>query len=94
MQQFSVPSPSDARDVVVGTAGQAYVYNGTFTPSLSTLDPVAGTWASTTLSGWSTVNNVSYGGVAAFGPYVFASDMNTAGSTDSPALGHRPLRHA
>jgi len=82
VQSFTVPrgpAPADgpARDVIVGPAGQAHVYNGTFNPYLSTLDPVTGTWSHVTHAGWDTVNNVSYGGVARYGPCVFATDMAT-----------------
>jgi hypothetical protein len=66
------------RGIAVDPGGNIDVYNGTFTPVLSRYAPGTGTWlADQTLAGWSTVNNGSYGGVAAYGNYVFASDMST-----------------
>jgi uncharacterized protein (DUF2141 family) len=88
VQSFDVPYPGgrpvteSARDATVGQDGQAYVYNGTFSPYLSALNPVAGTWTHTTYPGWSTVNNGSYGGVGRYQQYVFASDMFTAGAPE------------
>jgi len=88
VQSFDVPYPGgrpgteSARGLTQGQDGNAYVYNGTFSPYLSALDPAAGTWTHTTYSGWSTVNNVSYGGLAHYQQYIFASDMNTAGASE------------
>ena len=88
VQSFDVPYPGgrlvteSARGVTVGQDGQAYVYNGTFSPYLSAFDPSAETWSHTTYAGWSTVNNVSYGGVGHFQQYIFASDMATAGAPE------------
>ena len=67
----------DARDLVVAADGTVHVYNGTFSPILSTYSPSTASWSSRTASGWSTVSNVSYGGIARSGNYVFVSDMNT-----------------
>jgi hypothetical protein len=86
VQSFNIPNleptTGEARDVTVGTDGHAYVYNGTFSPHLSGLDPVQGTWSEATYPGWSTVANVSYGGVGHYQQYVFATDMNTAGAPE------------
>ena len=76
-----------SRDVTVDDVGRAHVYDGTFNPSLNTLDPASGSWSPRKHPGWSTVNNVSFGGVAAFGNYVFATDMWTAGNVDPNARG-------
>jgi len=65
----------DARDLVADAAGNILVYNGTFDPYLSTY--AAGAWNHQTYSGWSTVNNVSYGGIGLFGNYAFVTDMWT-----------------
>src|SRR5437762_1901022 len=71
-----------ARDLAV-TGNQVRVYNGTFSPQLSTYDGASGAWTSTTGPvGWSTVNNVSYGGLAVLGGFGFATDMNTFGGPD------------
>jgi ribosomal protein L35AE/L33A/urease beta subunit len=71
-----------ARDLVADASGKIYVYNGTFTPYLATYDPAPATWTQTTYAGWSTVSNVSYGGLALLGNYVFATDMQTAGGME------------
>ena len=42
-----------------------------------------GGWSSRTYAGWSTVNNVSYGGIARSGNYVFVTDMNTGSGDDA-----------
>lgn len=76
-----------ARDVVMDDLGRIHVYDGTFNPSLNTLSPASGTWSPRKHPGWSTVNNVSFGGVTAYGNYVFATDMWTAGNSDPNARG-------
>lgn len=80
IQLLAIDSVSEtARDVVLDRSGLAAIYNGTFSPQLSLLEPVTVSWAHLPFTGWSTVNNVSYGGVAAYRHYVFATDMTTAG---------------
>jgi hypothetical protein len=96
VQSFDIPYPGgrpgteSARGVTVGQDGQAYVYNGTFNPYLSGLDPTAGTWSDTTYPGWSTVATVGYGGVARYQQYIFASDMNTAGAPENGIIRFNP----
>src|SRR5262249_3119773 len=63
-------------------AGNTEIYNGTFTPYLSTYNPGSQSWSHQTFAGWSTVNNGSYGGIAAFDKYVFVTDMNTNGASE------------
>jgi hypothetical protein len=69
-----------ARDLVQDPSGKVYVYNGTFTPYLAAYDPASNSWAQSTYAGWSTVSNVSFGGLAEFQNYVYATDMATAGA--------------
>src|SRR5207253_11331048 len=77
----SVEAPFDqARGMTVAPNGDIVVFNGTFSPQLSIYSAAAGTWSNRALAGWSTVNNLTYGGVAAFGTYAYATDMTTAGS--------------
>lgn len=76
------PTPEVARDVVVASNGDAVVYNGTFSPYLSSLAPTTGTWTHRTTSGWDTNNNGTYGGVATFGNYAFATDMGQSGDSN------------
>src|SRR5690349_4615857 len=60
----------DARGLSVGPTGNVNIYDGTFTPSLATYSPAAKSWSFQTLSGWSTVNNITYGEVTAYNNYV------------------------
>jgi hypothetical protein len=84
VSSVSIPSPpgsteyEDARGLSVDPSGNVNIFDGTFTPSLATYSPTPQTWSFQTTSGWTTVNNVSYGEVAAYNQYVFASDMATA----------------
>ncbi len=67
------------RDLVFDSNGNVQLYNGTFNPVLTTLNGATGqVLANTGFPGWSTVNNITYGGLAAFGNFVFATDMATA----------------
>ncbi len=78
VQQFSGPN-GEYRDLVVDSNGVAQIYNGTFNNVMTTFDPTTTTFTDTTLlEGWSTVNNLTYGGAAALGDFVFFTDMETA----------------
>jgi len=83
VQQFNLPPGATVgekiRDVIVDRDGNVQIYHGTFGPTQDELDPVTGSLSQITVSGWSTVNNVSYGGVATLQDYVFVTDMATAG---------------
>jgi hypothetical protein len=68
-----------ARDLIVGANGLIHLFNGTFDPHLSTYYPITTTWTHQTYSEWSTVNNVSYGGIARHQHLIFVTDMNTFG---------------
>jgi len=72
------PSTELARDIIPMASGIA-VYNGTFDPYLSVLDRQSGAWSHDTHEGWSTVNNVSYGGIAKSKDFVYVTDMRTSG---------------
>jgi hypothetical protein len=78
------PTTEQARDLVLGPGNVVAVYNGTFDPNLAQLDLTAVTWNQQTFPGWSTVNNISYGGLAKSGQYIYASDMVTFGVGDTP----------
>jgi Domain of unknown function (DUF4347)/Cadherin-like/Putative Ig domain/WD40-like Beta Propeller Repeat len=81
----SIPIPSNnetsgyARDLIIDDQGRFHVYNGTFSPILSTYTPATNTWSSRTLAEWSTANNTSYGGIDYYQNFVFVTDMNTGG---------------
>ena len=77
------------RDIVVTPDGTLHTYDGTFNPSLQSYS-----WQSSysqhniqTFSGWSTVNNGSYGGIDYYQNYVFVTDMKTYGSNEDEAQG-------
>jgi len=66
-----------ARGLSVDPSGNINIYDGTSTPALATYSAANNSWTSLTASGWSTGNNLSYGEVAAYKNFVFASDMDT-----------------
>jgi len=68
------PVTESARDIVLDDAGDLHVYNGTFDPYLSTLRVETDSWEHHTHPDWDTANNISYGGIAVFGSYVFVTD--------------------
>jgi hypothetical protein len=75
--------PTDtARDLLRGLDGAIYLYNGTFTPTLSRLDVGSSTWTQTPIAGWSTANNGTFGGIDQMGAQLFLSDMNTGGAPE------------
>jgi hypothetical protein len=85
VQTFAIPAVPGGdgapRDIVVDALGNVEIYNGTFLPFLTTLNPTTGTvLKNTTFPGWSTVSNGTFGGIAAFGDFVYVTDMRTAGA--------------
>jgi len=78
VQKIPVAPAGDGRDLVIDRGGRVQIYNGTFNPTLTAYDAVSNTVSSRVFTGWSTVNNLTYGGIGAFGRYVFVSDMATA----------------
>jgi len=76
----SYPATEYARDLVVDDDGIVHLFNGTFSPYLSSRDPAAGlpTWAHQTYPDWKTVNNGSYGGIDVYENQVFVTDMLTS----------------
>ena len=85
VQTFTVPTSGDpsgyARDIATDASGRIHVWNGTFSPVLTTMTPglAPGTATSVnhSLTGWSTVNATYFGGIAVSGNYVYATDMFT-----------------
>jgi hypothetical protein len=71
------PATEYARDLVVDDDGIVHLYNGTFSPYLSSRDPAAGlpTWTHQTYPDWKTVNNGTYGGIDVYKNQVFVTDM-------------------
>jgi outer membrane protein assembly factor BamB len=66
----------ELRDIVGDLCGTIYAYQGTFVPHVA-IRPYGGEWRYLAIPGFSTVNNVSYGGIAVAGQYAFATDMFT-----------------
>src|SRR5215212_5665635 len=65
VRSVAVGNGQDVRDLSVSADGDVNIYTGTFNPvTLRTYDSTTLTWSDRTLSGWSTVANVSYGGNA------------------------------
>jgi len=86
-QTFNVPFPTSprdnyVRDIAVDTDGNVEIFNGTFAPYLTTFTPSTGSFTHHP-GDFSVVNNVSYGGVAIYGKYVFVSDEVTANSSNA-----------
>ncbi|MEM9080783.1 MAG: hypothetical protein AAGC74_08850 [Verrucomicrobiota bacterium] len=94
IQSFAIPYGSglhpvteSARDIAMGRDGRVHVYNGTFDPYLSTLNPITGTWEHRSIPGWTTVNNGSYGGIDILGDQVFLTNMKTFGEVEDQRSG-------
>lgn len=79
----TVPVTESLRDFVVTPNGSLHLYAGTFDPYLQSYN-----WQNPeqdniqTHPGWSTVNNISYGGIDYYQDYIFVTDMKTGGVGD------------
>ncbi len=71
------PATEYARYLVMPDANTLYLYNGTFQPYVSRYDVGSATWSNVSMPGLSSVNAVSYGGIAATAKTVFVGDMMT-----------------
>jgi hypothetical protein len=79
VQRIPIAPAGDGRDLVVDGNGQIQLYNGTFSPTLTQYNQATTSFGSQSFAGWSTVNNITYGGIATIGRYVFVTDMQTSG---------------
>jgi hypothetical protein len=78
------PEPGDTiRDAAVTADGRLAIYNGTFNPALTVLDPATGSFQNFTFPGWSTTNTLVGGGIATLGNIAFATDMNTGSGPEN-----------
>jgi hypothetical protein len=79
VQTIDVPPTPNRynRGAAVDDAGDIQVYNGTFTPTLSTCNPTTGAWVNHSYPGWSTIGSLSFGGVAAYRDFVYVTDAFT-----------------
>lgn len=68
------------RDVAADVCGNGdvFVYKGTFSPTIAHRTSQGTDWTHYDIDGFSTINNVTYGGVAARDAFVYATDMATA----------------
>jgi hypothetical protein len=85
VQTFSVSvapgGDAYSRGIATDTSGNVQIYNGTFAPFLTTLNPAgSGSFSNHTFGGWSTINDIYFGGVVVNGNYAYATDMATAGT--------------
>jgi hypothetical protein len=74
-----------ARDAVKFRDGTLIVYNGSATPKVSVY--ANETWDEFGFHGWSTANNITYGGIASNEKYIWVTDMNTSGGIDNHLKG-------
>jgi len=70
------------RSPIVDNSGRVQLYNGTFTPYLTTYNPADGTYTFANCYGLSTLNITYYGGIAAYDRYVYLTDMATSLAPD------------
>lgn len=87
VREVAIPGQLDysdyARDIVILDDGRIAVFNGTFSPVLSYYTPETNTWEHIQAPSWSTINNLTYGGIDALGAKVYVTNMSTAGNTTS-----------
>lgn len=65
-----------ARDLIQHPLYGIWIFNGTFQPELSHY--WEGVWTSQSFAGWSTPNNLSYGGIAQLGDFIYVTDGSTS----------------
>lgn len=68
------PATEYARDVAVDGDGIVHIYNGTFSPYMSSYNPVDATWTHRNYPIFNTANNGSYGGIDVDLNQVFVTD--------------------
>lgn len=68
-------SNETARDVYILEDGRLAVFNGTFDPELAIFN--GSQWEQYQSQGWSTVNNITFGGITSIGDEVFVTDSFT-----------------
>lgn len=72
------PPGQNAHDLVMLQNGTIAVYNGTTSGFISIFNPTTLTWQHFQISGLSTdVNDPAMGGIASWGQYIYASDMES-----------------
>ncbi|MGQ0598480.1 PEP-CTERM sorting domain-containing protein [Aquabacterium sp.] len=71
------PATEYARDLAMPDTNSLYLFNGTFQPYVSRYDVGSASWSNVSVPGLSSVNAVSYGGIAASAKTIFVADMMT-----------------
>jgi len=84
LPDFSEGDYADVRDVVLDFHGNVQIYNGTYDPRLTTYDPVTDALSNKQFPNWSSARNNTFGGLATWRNFVFATDQETPG--DVPDL--------
>lgn len=84
LPDFSEGDYADVRDVVLDHNGNVQIYNGTSSPRLTTYDPVADILINQQFPNWNSAQNNTFGGLAVWRNFVFATDQEVAG--DYPDL--------
>jgi hypothetical protein len=70
-----------ARGVAVDNLGNIIIYNGTFSPSLSILNPSTGSMTNYSSPGWNNSNTTIQGSVAVSGGFAYAQDQQISGDS-------------
>ncbi len=83
--EFLLPvyEPGGARDLVTDALGNVQIFNGTFTPRLTTFESEAAGFVpeEVQFAGWSTADMPTGGGMASYRNYVYATDAKTQSDT-------------
>lgn len=77
VQRVPVVPSMGGSDLAIDRDGRVNINNS---PTLNIYSPSTNTFSTRTFAGWTTVGNLTYGGIAAFDRYVYAADMNNSGS--------------
>jgi hypothetical protein len=87
LPNFSAGNFPEARDLVLDRMGKVQIFNGTDQPRLTQYDPVTGDLSHQVFDGWNVSRNVTFGGLAAWRNFVFATDQLAAGDTSPSQAG-------
>jgi hypothetical protein len=89
VRTLTPPRAHGARDLIVGPNGDIHLYvgedhvsqGGPYPTELNRYHAASGSWSRWTVPNWSTFGVTHYGGVAAYGDYVYVTDMETGNET-------------
>jgi hypothetical protein len=86
LRTLTIATAGTARDLAVSADGNIHDYFGSIGAALYSYNSASQAWSVHSLAGWSTVNNVSYGGLAYNNGAVYATDMLTAGDNNTQGI--------